>query len=139
MTNPKPAKRSRILRGMNSFPGILMGCLLLVLPAITLAQTAVTLGGDSQPIRFGVSRIEKALQKSGHPIRKIKINRDLLDAEIGIKVVDHDATIRKEGYTITHQGGKVMITASDQVGAMYGALDVAEQIMNGKKIGRAHV
>jgi len=131
-SNPKPAKGSRILRGMNSFPGIPMVCLLLALPAITLAQTSGTLVGDSQPIRFGLSRVEKALQKSGHPIGKIKINRDLLDAEIGIKVVDHAATIRKEGYTITHQGGKVMITAIDQGGAMYGALDVAEQIMNGK-------
>ncbi len=124
-----PEKLNFMIRYRHLF---LSWAILFLLPGLVIGQITMAFDKDSQPIQFGVSRIEKALQKSGHPGRKIKVNRDLLDAEIGIKVVDHDATLRKEGYTIRHQEGKVLITAIDPVGAMYGALDVAEQIAEGK-------
>jgi hypothetical protein len=99
---------------------------------MAIAQTTIAFDWESQPLLFGVSRIEKAFQKSGHPVKKISINQGFRDAGIEIRVIGQDASLRKEGYTITHKENRLLVTAIDPVGAMYGALDVAEQIAMGQ-------
>src|SRR6267142_3052265 len=133
-SNLEPSKGSRILCGRSSFRPILFGWVLILLPAIALAQTTIAFDGNSQPLLFGVSRIEKALQKSGRSVNKVKINADLQDIEIVINIIGADPKLRKEGYALSHTGGKLQITAIDPVGAMYGALDLAEQIIEGKTL-----
>ena len=118
-----------------SFRNVLFSCtFLLILPAMAFAQTTVAFDWESQPLVFGVSRIEKALENSGHPVKKIKITPGIQDADIVIQVVSGltDPTLRKGGYNITYKKSALSVTAIDPAGAMYGALDVAEQIVAGQ-------
>ncbi|MEX2243260.1 MAG: prolyl oligopeptidase family serine peptidase [Fimbriimonadaceae bacterium] len=65
------------------------------------------------PMAFGQTELVKAL---GDRVRDVQLTSS------------PGAT--KEGYTITPSGGKVLITGTDAVGAMYGAFEFAERYRN---------
>jgi len=124
-------KMKRIIRqALRSF--LVFTLFLLVYTAS--AQTLISYNVESQPMVFGISQIEKVLKKSGLEVRKIKSAVDIPESNILIQVANGhaDPSVKKEGFKISHQGNKLWITANDPVGAMYGALDVAEQIEMGK-------
>ncbi len=101
-----------------------------------LAQTTIVFDQDSQPILFGVTRIEKALQKSRVSHEEINDSTGTTASRPGPSVAPSpaDPTLIKEGYIIRHKERRVIITGADPVGAMYGALDVAEQISMGQSL-----
>jgi len=105
----------------------------LLLPGMhASAQTIISYNIDSQPLLFGVSQIEKALNKSGQKVQKNK-SPDHLESTIIVQVLpDANPALIKEGFSITHRENKLWITSNDPTGAMYGALDVAEQLEMGK-------
>ncbi len=120
---------------INIYTKVLIPCaLLLVLHIKANGQTSIAFDTSSQPLLYGVSRIEKALQTSGITIRRISTAPDILEADIFIQIHGNspDLAINKEGYKISHNKTTLRIEAIDPVGAMYGALDVAEQIASGK-------
>ncbi|GAB4034831.1 hypothetical protein GCM10028809_41690 [Spirosoma gilvum] len=85
----------------------------------------------SSPIRFGVDHLKKALRQAGYPVDRKSVNSA---ATITIRVVPAQAnsSIREEGYRISYQANQLQLTATNATGAMYGAMEVAEQIRMGK-------
>lgn len=98
-----------------------------LLPLVAAAQIRIAYNEESAPLRFGLERIREALE--GHPVSIVQSSTANADIRI---IVDkfHDGLIA-EGYEIIHNGG-VMLNAVDASGAMYGALDIAQQLQ-GKK------
>jgi hypothetical protein len=121
-------------------------CLTIVLISVTLARSVNSLEqrqvsiviDKSAPMEvFGASKIEAALQK-------LSITTQVVDNTIAtgteliqMKIVklNVDSELKKEGYRIGKSGNSYIITAIDQSGAMYGLMDMAEQIEMKKGFG----
>lgn len=90
----------------------------------------------SKPVQFGVSEIKKVLTMTGQSVEKQWLTTSKTAALITIRVLPKMAksAVQEEGYQLTNQSGKIGITATDAVGAMYGAMDVAEQLRMGKTL-----
>jgi hypothetical protein len=98
------------------------------------SQLTVAFDKTNQSVSFGVSRMEEALNKSGQQVRNVALDESLKVANVVIQVLPANAlaSIRKEGFEISYKSKVLFISAIDATGAMYGALDVAEQIRMGK-------
>ncbi len=127
-----------LLRGCrSSFCKIfIFGCLwLLDIPfSIAYGQVLVAYDTSSAPIKFGISKLEKALQGTGQPA-KSNLSSPAANANIVVQIdpAAKDRGVLKEGFDIRAMNGQLVITAVDAAGAMYGAMEVAEQIGMGKK------
>lgn len=90
----------------------------------------------SKPVQFGVSEIEKALVKTGQSVEKQSFTASETPAVITIRMISSGANVpvKEEGYQLSNRAGKILITASDAVGAMYGAMDLAEQLRMGQTL-----
>lgn len=79
---------------------------------------------------FGASKIEAALQNSGIETQVVQRSAATGKEQIQVKIVSQnsDPEIKKEGYRIGKSGNSYLIAAIDNSGAMYGLLDLAEQI-----------
>jgi ribosome-associated translation inhibitor RaiA len=104
------------------------------LSSIVKAQVTIAFDINNKPVSFGVTRIEEALNKSGRQVRKINSSSNSTNANIIIQVLvaKELSSIQKEGFEIAYRNKTLTISATDTAGAMYGALDVAEQIRMGK-------
>ncbi|OJW74817.1 MAG: hypothetical protein BGO59_28345 [Spirosoma sp. 48-14] len=91
------------------------------------APLAIAFDSTSPPIRFGVDHLKKALQGAGYSSNKQPIKST---AAIRIQVLPAQAnpSIQAEGYRIGCRANQLQITATNATGAMYGAMEVAEQI-----------
>ena len=70
---------------------------------------------------------------SGQKVQKVNSPTNVAGAAIIIEVLsDPLPALQKEGFQISHHKNTLQITSNDYVGAMYGALDVAEQLEMGK-------
>jgi hypothetical protein len=117
-------------------------CMLVSFPPFVFAQAtggknyqvAITFDTSSKPLRFGVDHLEKALQKAGQSVRTESLTAQAKTGNITIRVLSTqvEPSIHEGGYRISYQAGQLQLTAVDPVGAMYGAMDVAEQISMGK-------
>jgi len=107
--------------------------LLTSLSGIVRAQIALHYNTASKPILFGASQIEKALKKEGAN-NKIILAKNEREAQIVIKVTSDVPSLIKGGFRIQRDLNAIQINAIDETGAMYGALDVAEQLNTGKKL-----
>ena len=96
----------------------------------------VAFDATSKPIRFGMGEIEKALKKTEQSVREQSLYVNGLSADISIRVLPKPGkpAIQEEGYRLENQSGRILITATDATGAMYGAMDVAEQLRMGKSL-----
>jgi len=107
--------------------------LLTTLTGVVHAQIAVYYDPASKPILFGVSQLEKNLKNDGVN-NKIVLSGNEREAQIVIKVISDIPSLTKGGYKILRDNNTTHITAIDEGGAMYGILDVAEQLNSGKKL-----
>ena len=107
--------------------------LFIFFPVITFAQATIAFDTLSQPQVFGVKLLIEALRKSGTGLKRMKNVSGRADADINIKIAN-DPALKKEGYKISRQNKKIIVTAVDQAGGMYGAMDLAEQIDMGKSL-----
>ena len=96
------------------------------------AQIKIAYDQNSAPIAFGIKHLQEAIQKTGQQVT-INFGNDIVDANINITVTA-TAGIQKEGFKINYTKKTLNILAIDEVGAMYGALDIAEQIDMGKTL-----
>lgn len=90
--------------------------------------------------RIGVPALDLAAAALDSSLKKLKlltVYRDI-SKRIGkedITIISEnsgnlvDTTIKKEGFRITNSNGAVVVNSNDVTGAMYGAFDVAEQIV----------
>lgn len=104
------------------------------LPVNANAQIIVAYDHNNQPVSFGVRSIEEELNKSGLQVRKIKLDEGMNSANIVVQVLAAKdiSVLKPEGYVIDYKNKALFVTANDETGAMYGALDVAEQMSMGK-------
>ncbi len=108
---------------------------LLLVSIQSQAQTIISYNEESQPLLYGISQLEKTLHNSGQRVSKVKSPTPAGEATVVFDVLPNATpTLLKEGYSITHRGNKLWITATDPTGAMYGAFDVAEQLEMGKNL-----
>ncbi|GAB4042709.1 hypothetical protein [Spirosoma litoris] len=113
---------------------ILIGHSAFAQRTIGKAQLVIAFDTASKPIQFGVSRLEKALQKVGQAVKKesTRSNTQSTGILVSVQPAQGEQFIREEGYRISYQNNNLLITAVDDAGAMYGVLDIAEQIQMGK-------
>jgi hypothetical protein len=96
------------------------------------AQVTIAFDFNNKPIAFGVTKIEEALKSSGQKLRRIQLSQASNKTNLVIRLYPGKQTLRKEGFEIGNRDNMLTISAIDAAGAMYGALDVAEQIRMGK-------
>jgi hypothetical protein len=101
--------------------------------AATLPAAEVTVSANDSPmLRFALGKLEAALRQQGDTLKRATNQASDSGAEI-VVVVDPSlkADIGAEGFQQARSREGIKITASDERGAMYGVLDVAEQIRLG--------
>jgi len=91
------------------------------------SQIVISSDSESPQIQFAVSEIKKALFEKGIEL----VNGEAKKADINISIQPEIGTIKTEGFIIKKDLGKIQIIAEDNAGAMYGGLEVAEQIQIG--------
>ena len=115
------------------YPYTIGMALLLLIAQKPLAQITIAYDTASAPVAFGVGQLKKALLNAG---QKLNIAPAAAEERAGITVrpqgKTREARIPEEGYRLSFSGGRLEIVYSDAPGAMYGLLDVAEQIAMGK-------
>ena len=108
--------------------------LMCLLSGLVNAQVIIDYDVSDKPVAFGVRHIEEALLSSGIHVNKMdgKEGAGHRDIAISIKPAAELPFVRKEGFDIRYRNKVLMVSAIDNAGAMYGALDVAEQISMGR-------
>jgi len=96
---------------------------------------SIAIGKSSSMENFGASKIEAALKELNITSRVVDKSAATGQEQIKLNMVSltDDSEIKKEGFRISKSGNRYVITAIDNSGAMYGLMDIAEQIqMNGE-------
>lgn len=94
-------------------------------PSITVA---FDLGSPQQT--FGASRMEAALRERNLQPVRVAIAQAQGSENIQVRIVDASAnpSIKKEGFRFSRAGGNLVVSAVDESGALYGLLELADQI-----------
>lgn len=101
--------------------------LLLCVPGVVHAgqQVAITYDPDNPMHVFGVRDLRQSVEKTGNQV--VEGN-----ADFGITIAQFAPGMRPQSFRIQREGTRgVRIIAGDSVGAMHGALELAEQISLG--------
>ncbi len=96
------------------------------------AQVTIAYDIVSKPLTFAVDRLKKAYQRSGQQVITTNLTTANKNEDISVVIANDTRSIQKEGYNINFINKKLRITAIDETGAMYGLLDLAEQIQMGR-------
>ena len=104
---------------------ILIGGLALSLAACTDRQNTITLSTaqDDPMMAFAIGELSAALQQRGMGTRKVTG-----DADITLLIQPEDQALRPEGFRIYRSGSSIQVAGYDAAGAMYGGLELAEQL-----------
>lgn len=85
--------------------------------ATVSAQATVAFNADSHILAFGADHIKATAKKAAVVVR-----------------ITPTAGIQAEGFQLSYENSKILITAIDSVGALYGELEVAEQLRMKNKV-----
>ena len=105
--------------------------LLACASALQAAEVKVT-APDSPMLRFALGKLESALQQRGDATKRLP--PDGASAQPDIVVLTSAGVAMNpgpEGFSLARRDGRLRIAGGDERGAMYGVLDVAEQIRMG--------
>ncbi len=118
--------KSRLLRSVLRFVMLLAGSGALQASEVTV------LAPDSPMLRFALGKLKQAFVQQGDSLERIEDETSGLKRDI-VVTIDPGAAdkIGEEGFIRVTSRPGVKITASSERGAMYGVLDVAEQIRLG--------
>jgi hypothetical protein len=101
--------------------------------ATSLPAAEVTIAAPDSPLmRFALGKLDAALQQRGDATKRAP--RDGVSAQPHIIVLTSARAAGNpgsEGFTLATRGGRLSISGGDERGAMYGVLDVAEQVRRG--------
>src|SRR5687768_354313 len=100
----------------------------ILFPIASSGQITIAVSEESEPLLFGIQRIRHALHEV--PVSR-QISRSSDDADIRFLLDAVHPGLKAEGYEISQGQDGIVVRARDAAGAMYGALDIAEQIENG--------
>jgi hypothetical protein len=106
--------------------------------AATLHAADVTVSAPESPmVRFALGRLDAALRQQGHVLRRIPSSAPGPAPWIAV-TVDPAAlpSTGPEGFRRVSVSQGVKITASDERGAMYGVLDLAQEFRSGTPLDR---
>jgi hypothetical protein len=92
-----------------------------------LFQTA----GTSPQIEFGIRKLDAALQQQGDTLKRIETA-----AGAALVVRSEKASAGPDGFALIREGGTLTISGGDARGAMYGLLEVAEQLRLGTPLAK---
>lgn len=97
---------------------VLFGC-------AAAAQKVTLNAGQTDPkIQFALDNIKEALTEKG---MKLQLTQDV-NADIVFSLQSNKDGIEEEGFSLVKDGKKIQIIATSNSGAMYGGLELAEQI-----------
>jgi hypothetical protein len=99
--------------------------------ALQAAEVKVT-APDSPMLRFALGKLESALQQRGDATKRLP--PDGVSAQPDVVVLTSAGVAMNpgpEGFSLARRDGRLHIAGGDERGAMYGVLDVAEQIRMG--------
>ena len=120
-----------------------IGTLLLISLFSSCAESDIVhvcIDEDSNSINYGILRLESSLSKAGYKTKHCKNHQN---HESGIFILTNNYQpnvhsvqlyakyspgIKKEGYSIITEKDKVYILAIDEIGSLYGIMDVREQL-----------
>jgi hypothetical protein len=92
--------------------------------SISGQQVSIFSDHENPEIRFAIDEIVSACSETG--INAIMAGNS--DATIVIEIRPDDKELKKEGFSIRNMGKTIMVTGADAAGAMYGSLELSEQI-----------
>ena len=99
--------------------------------SLTAAEVIVT-APDSSLLRFALGKLEAALQARGDTLKRVANPSPNQIPSLSVTFAPESTDgIGPEGFRQARQGNGRTITGGDERGAMYGVLDVAEQIRTG--------
>ena len=93
-------------------------CFLKVLLTLSLAFTAAV----AAPVDYGIAKLATA---AGVPA-----------AQLPVRVVSNDLDLGPDGFALVREGDRLLVSGGNPRGAMYGLLDVAEQVRQGTPLER---
>jgi len=110
--------------------------LLTCVAALPAAEITITTP-DSPKLRFALRKLEMALKLQGHTLRPVTHATSAPPARIMV-IIDPTAvtTLGPEGFHRNRLRQGLKIAAGDERGAMYGVLDLAQEIQSGTPIDR---
>lgn len=113
-------------------PVMLLAC------AATLQAADITVSApDSPMLRFALGRLESALQAHGDALTHTAHRAGGPAPGIAVTVDPAAlASVGRDGFQRVRAGGGLTITASDERGAMYGVLDLAQELRAGTSLDR---
>lgn len=95
--------------------------------------TIVTEGSSSSRVNFGVEKLKTALEEAKYDVTIAAPTETGNDLRISVSVNTTDS-LAKEGYNIVSDNNVISITGNDASGALYGCIELAHLIKDGKKI-----
>ncbi len=100
--------------------------ILMVLSSCSPQSKEVSISADATipQIAFVLDEINTAFEAKGI----VAVRNDKEDADIVFSIQDSDGLLKEEGFSITREAGSVQVTGADAAGAMYGGLELAEQV-----------
>lgn len=95
-------------------------------------RPAVTIAIDTTlpPVLFGTEKMKSSLRRLG--MKPVVVDHELADGTENVRVdivqEGENLQISKEGFRLENSSGKIVISAIDGTGAMYGLMELSEQI-----------
>ena len=87
-------------------------------------QIVVSANSESPKIQFAIDELKSAFSEKEMDL----ISGKMADALVVIRIHPEDPGLKAEGFSIKKTSGKIQISGADEAGAMYGGLELAEQI-----------
>ena len=103
---------------------------IFLVPIASSGQIAIAITEKSEPLLFGIQRIGHALNDAPVSLQIIT-PKSTVDSDIRFLVDKSHPGLKAEGYQISRGQGAIVVRTHDAAGAMYAALDIAEQLQNG--------
>ena len=112
--------------------------LITICPVLSAKNVVISSSQTSPMINYAIGKLNDISQTFGNPVKRSSL-RELNIANV-IVILQTDSAAGKlypqiknqklaaEGFQIVRSGNKVIIIGADEKGAMYGILDVAEQM-----------
>ena len=99
---------------------------ILFFTACSQQKNQITISADVEnaKIQFAVDELKSSFTEKG--IKLLPGENE--NADIVFLIQPEDAELKPEGFSIKKEGKKILVTGADNAGAMYGGLELAEQI-----------
>ncbi|MEZ5039389.1 MAG: carbohydrate-binding family 6 protein [Saprospiraceae bacterium] len=109
-------------------PFIPLMCSALCLFSCSTKQADIKISGElaPPPVQFALQELTSAIQLAGKGVLQLENNDS--KADITFVIRSDDERLKPEGFSIEKVGGTIKVIGADVAGAMYGGMELAEQI-----------